>query len=80
MGSVVACAMMGARYPSFHVDIAPMQLDIVVPLKDDSPSPCERWSRFLRSMNYQLRLPAPDPGPYAACTEKVESYYHPVSL
>jgi len=72
--------MMGAKYPYFHVDIAPTQLDIVVPADQGTPSAYHCWTRFLRSVGYQLRLPKPNSGPYAGCIERVESYYHPVSL
>jgi len=80
MGGVVACAMMGAKYASFHANIAPMQLDVVIPITHGTPSTYERWTRFLRSMDYRLYTPGPNPGPYAICIEKVELYYQPVSL
>ena len=76
----MACAMMGARYPSFHVDITPIQLDIIVPFNPGSPSPYERWTQFLHSMDYRPHLSKPDFGPYTGSIEKAELYYHPVNL
>ena len=80
MGSVIACVMMGSKYPSFHSDIAPMQLDIVVPINVISPSPAARLERLLRAMDYDLHLPQPSSGSYAICTTRVDLYEHPVSL
>jgi hypothetical protein len=76
MGGVVACAMMGAPYSNFHAVVAPTQLDIVVPADVIRPSPDTRWKHFLCSMDFQLCLPCPRPGPYASCVEKVEIYRH----
>ena len=53
MGGIVACAMMGAAYPSFHIDIAPLQMDLVVPADTVHPSPLWSWKRFLSSLEYR---------------------------
>jgi len=47
MGGTVACIMMASQYPGFHLDVAPMQLDIVVPVDVSHPSPAARWKRLL---------------------------------
>lgn len=81
-GGVVACAMMGELCLSFHSVAAPSQLDIVVPKSVSSPSPSVRFERFLRTMNYELLVADAknEAGPYAACTHRIDIFYHSVII
>ena len=79
MGGIVACIMMASQYHGFHLDVAPIQLDIVVPVDVSRPSPAAQWKRLLRAMDYVLVFPQSRPGPYATCVDQVDSYKHLVS-
>jgi len=78
MGGIVACAMTGARYASFHADTAPVQMDIVIPANLTHPSAYSSWKHLLLSMDYQLCVPRSCPGTYTICVARVELYKHAV--
>lgn len=80
MGGVVTCAMMAPPYSDFHIDVAPAQLDLIVPFDHGHPSTISCWRRFLCSMGYRLSKPRPNPGSYAVCIESIAIYTHLVRV
>jgi hypothetical protein len=80
MGGVVASIMTGTWRDSFHVDTAPMQLDIVILSDLFLPSSISCWDQFLRAMDYQVSSSHIDAGSYLPCVGQIKLYSHPVCV